>query len=81
VWTVRKRDTDPGGCPQFSFAQEQRRVSVLYFYIWDNKMGSGFNQDLHLLPYTVTAWINGHVSAERQALAAGIGVSSRKSCA
>ena len=28
VWTARKRDTDPGGCPQFSFTKEQRRVSV-----------------------------------------------------
>ena len=42
VWTARKRDTDPGGCPQFSFTKEQRRVSVFYVYIWDNKMGSGF---------------------------------------
>ena len=25
VWTARKRDTDPGGCPQFSFTKEQRR--------------------------------------------------------
>ena len=29
VWTARKRDTDPGGCPQFSFLK-QRRVSVFY---------------------------------------------------
>jgi hypothetical protein len=30
VWTARRRDTDPGGCPQFSFTREQRRVSVFY---------------------------------------------------
>jgi hypothetical protein len=34
VWTVRKRDTDPGGCPQFFFTKEQRRVSVFYAYIF-----------------------------------------------
>jgi hypothetical protein len=28
VWTARKRATDPGACPQFSFTKEQRRVSV-----------------------------------------------------
>jgi hypothetical protein len=32
VWTVRKRDTDPGKPPQFSFTKEQRRVSVFYIY-------------------------------------------------
>jgi hypothetical protein len=35
VWTARKRDTDPGACPQFSLAKEQRRVSVFYGYIFD----------------------------------------------
>jgi hypothetical protein len=39
VWTARKRDTDPGGCPQFSFTREQRRVSVFYVYIFDERMG------------------------------------------
>src|SRR5438876_4259548 len=42
VWTARKRDTDPGGCPQFSFTREQRRVSVFYVYIFDTQMGPGF---------------------------------------
>jgi hypothetical protein len=32
VWTARKRDTDPGKPPQFSFTREQRRVSVFYVY-------------------------------------------------
>jgi len=39
VWTARRRDTDPGGCPQFSFTREQRRVSVFYVYIFDERMG------------------------------------------
>jgi hypothetical protein len=73
VWTARKRDTDPGGCPQFSFTKEQRRVSVFYVYIWDNQMGSGFIKICTYFPYPVKAWINGHEWAKRQALAAGIG--------
>jgi hypothetical protein len=73
VWTARKRDTDPGGCPQFSFTREQRRVSVFYVYIWDTKMGSGFIKICTYFPYPVKAWVNGHEWAKRQALAAGIG--------
>src|SRR5258705_10844485 len=73
VWTARKRDSDPGGCPQCSFTKEQRRVSVFYVYIWDNKMGSGFIKICTYFPYPVKAWINGHEWAKRQALAAGIG--------
>src|SRR5260370_17882332 len=38
VWTARKRDTDPCGCPQFSFTRERRRVSVFYVYIFDTQM-------------------------------------------
>jgi hypothetical protein len=73
VWTARKRDTDPGGCPQFSFTKEQRRVSVFYVYIWDGTMGSGFIKICTYFPYPVKAWVNGHEWAKRQALAAGIG--------
>ena len=73
VWTARKRDTDPGGCPQFSFTKEQRRVSVFYVYIWDTTMGSGFIKICSYFPYPVKAWINGHEWAKRQALAAGVG--------
>ena len=73
VWTARKRDTDPGGCPQFSFTKEQRRVSVFYVYIWDSSMGSGFIKICTYFPYPVKAWVNGHEWARRQALAAGIG--------
>jgi hypothetical protein len=56
VWTARKRDTDPGGCPQFSFTREQRRVSVFYACIWDSKMGSGFIKICTYFPYPVKAW-------------------------
>ena len=67
VWTARKRDTDPGGCPQFSFTKEQRRVSVFYVYIWDSTMGSGFIKICTYFPYPVKAWCNGQY-AERPAM-------------
>jgi hypothetical protein len=73
VWTARKRDTDPGGCPQFSFTKEQRRVSVFYVYIFDERMGPGFIKICSYFPYPVKAWVNGHEWAKRQAAAAGIG--------
>ena len=73
VWTARKRNTDPGKPPQFSFTKEQRRVSVLYVYIWDTGMGGGFIKICTYFPYPVKAWVNGHEWAKRQALAAGIG--------
>ncbi len=73
VWTARKRDTDPGRPPQFSFTKEQRRVSVFYVYIWDDTMGSGFIKICTYFPYPLKVWVNGHEWAKRQALAAGIG--------
>ncbi|MGH3237471.1 MAG: hypothetical protein ACRDOH_30290 [Streptosporangiaceae bacterium] len=73
VWTARKRDTDPGMCPQFSFTKEQRRVSVFYVYIFDEQMGPGFIKICTYFPYPVKVWVNGHEWAKRQALAAGIG--------
>src|SRR5580700_1160077 len=73
VWTARKRATDPGACPQFSFTKEQRRVSVFYVYIFDEQMGPGFIKICTYFPYPVKVWVNGHEWAKRQALAAGIG--------
>jgi hypothetical protein len=67
VWTARKRATDPGACPQFSFTKEQRRVSVFYVYIFDEQMGPGFIKICSYFPYPVKAWVNGHEWAKRQA--------------
>jgi hypothetical protein len=53
VWTARKRDTDPGRCPQFSFTKEQRRVPVFYVYIFDERMGPGFIKICTYFPYPV----------------------------
>jgi len=72
VWTARKRDTDPGKPPQFSFTREKRRVSVFHVYIWDESMGGGFIKICTYFPYPVKAWVNGHEWAKRQALAAGL---------
>jgi hypothetical protein len=73
VWTARKRDTDPEGCPQFSFTKEQRRVSVLYVYIWDTAMGSGFIKICSTSPIRSRRGYNGHEWAKRQTAAARIG--------
>jgi hypothetical protein len=67
VWTARKRDTDPGACPQFSFTKEQRRVSVFYVYIFDEQMGPGFIKICTYFPYPVKVWVNGQY-AERPAM-------------
>jgi hypothetical protein len=57
VWTARKRDTDPGKPPRFSFTREQRRVSVFYVYIFDTQMGPGFIKICTYFPYPVKAWV------------------------
>jgi hypothetical protein len=72
VWTARKRDTDPGKPPQFSFTKEQRRVSVSCVCIWDTAMGGGFIKICTSFPYPVKAWVNGHEWAKRQAITAGL---------
>ena len=73
VWTARKRATDPGRCPQFSFTKERRRVSVFYVYIFDEQMGPGFIKICTYFPYPVKVWLNGHEWAKQQAAVAGIG--------
>jgi hypothetical protein len=73
VWTARKHDTDPGGCPQFSFTKEQRRVSVFYVYIWDAQMGPGFIKICTYFPYPVKVRVNGHEWAKQQARKIGLG--------
>jgi hypothetical protein len=73
VWTARRRDTDPAGCPQFSFTREQRRVSVFYVYIFDTQMGPGFIKICTYFPYPVKVWVNGHEWAKQQARKIGLG--------
>ena len=73
VWTATRRDTDPGGCPQFSVTKQYRPVLMFYVYIWDERMGPGFIKICSYFPYQIKVWVNGHEWAKRQAIAAGIG--------
>jgi len=73
VWDARKRDTDPGKPPQFSFAKAERRVTCYYFYVWDEDFGPGFIKVCAYFPYPAKVWLNGHEHAKRSAARAGIG--------
>jgi hypothetical protein len=73
VRTARRRDTDPGGCPQFSFTREQRRVSVFCVYIFDTQTGPGFIKICTCFPYPVKARVSGHERAKQQARKLGLG--------
>jgi hypothetical protein len=73
VFLARKRDTDPGKCPQFSFAKADRRVTVYYFYLWDAAFGDAFIKVCTYCPWPVKVWVNGHEWAKRQAGKAGLG--------
>src|SRR6266536_1154845 len=61
------------GVPQFAFGKAQRRVSCVYFYLWDEQMGAAFIKVTTYFPYPMKIWINAHEWAKRQATAAGIG--------
>jgi hypothetical protein len=68
VWIARRRDTNPGKPPQFSFTKENRRVTAYYFYLWDEGFGPAFIKICAYFPYPVKVWVNGHEWAKRQAL-------------
>jgi hypothetical protein len=73
VFIARKRDTDPGKCPQFSFDKKDRRVTVYYFYLWDAGFGPAFIKVCTYCPWPVKVWVNGHEWAKQQARKAGLG--------
>jgi hypothetical protein len=73
VFVARKRDTDPTKVPQFSFDKVDRRVTVYYFYLWDDEFGAAFIKVCAYFPYPIKMWVNGHEWAKRQAGKAGIG--------
>jgi hypothetical protein len=75
VFLARKRDTDPAGCPQFSFDKGDRRVTVYYFYLFDADFGPAFIKVCTYCPWPIKVWINGHEWAKRQATMAGLGFS------
>jgi hypothetical protein len=73
VFIARKRDTDPGKCPQFSFEKKDRRVTVFYFYLWDAGFGPAFIKVCTYCPWPVKIWVNGHEWAKQQARKVGLG--------
>ena len=73
VFIARKRDTDPGKCPQFSFDKKDRRVTVYYFYLQDAEFGPAFIKVCTYCPWPVKVWVNGHEWAKQQARKAGLG--------
>jgi hypothetical protein len=72
VASARTWHTDTG-VPQFAFGKAQRRVSCVYFYLWDEQMGAAFIKVCTYFPYPMKIWVNAHEWAKRQATAAGIG--------
>ena len=71
VFTGSDRATTPGAV-WFSFAKSLRRVSVYYFYLWDDEFGPGFIKLCSYFPYPAKVWLNGHEWAKRQATKAGL---------
>jgi hypothetical protein len=59
--------------PWFSFYKADRRVTCVYFYLWDADFGPAFIKVCAYFPYPVKVWLNGHEWAKRQAIQAGIG--------
>ncbi len=72
VFIARKRDTDPGKCPQFSFDKKDRRVTVYYFYLWDAGFGPAFIKVCTYCPWPMKIWVNGHEWAKQQARKLGL---------
>ena len=72
VFASTKR-TGHNGIPWFSFFKADRRVTCLYFYVWDADFGPAFIKICTYFPYPIKVWLNGHEWAKRQATGAGIG--------
>jgi hypothetical protein len=72
VFAAYDRRADQPGLPQYSFAKADRRVSVFYFYIWDDDFGPGFIKICSYFPYPAKVWVNGHEWAKRQATKTGL---------
>jgi len=71
VFAATKRQGD-NGVPWFSFFKADRRVTCLYFYVWDADFGPAFIKICTYFPYPIKVWLNGHEYAKRQATQAGI---------
>jgi hypothetical protein len=51
VFVGYDRAKDRPGPPSFGFDKADRRVSVFYFYVWDDEFGSGFIKLCSYFPY------------------------------
>lgn len=60
----------------YGFEKADRRVSVYYFYVWDDDFGPGFIKLCTYFPYPAKVWVNGHEWAKQQATKAGIDFTS-----
>jgi hypothetical protein len=50
-----------------------RRVTVYYFYLWDQGFGPAFIKICTYCPWPVKVWVNGHEWAKQQARKIGLG--------
>jgi hypothetical protein len=71
VFTGYDRASQPGAVC-YGFTKADRRVSVYYFYLFDDEFGPAFIKICTYFPYPMKIWINGHEWAKRQCLCAGI---------
>ena len=65
MFSSARRKGDP--VPWFSFFKADRRVTCLYFYVWDADFGPAFIKICAYFPYPIKVWLNGHEWAKRQA--------------
>jgi hypothetical protein len=73
VFTAYDRAKDNPRLVNYAFEKVDRRVSVYYFYVWDDDFGPGFIKICSYFPYPAKVWLNGHEWAKCQATKAGIG--------
>ena len=73
VFTGYDRAARRPGPPQYGFEKADRRVSCVYFYLWDDDFGPAFIKVCSYFPYPIKVWVNGHEWAKRQATKAGLG--------
>jgi len=73
VFSATKRTGTTTGGIYFTWAKQERRVGVYYFYVLDRDFGPGFIKLCTYFPYPAKVWVNGHEWAKRQARRARIG--------
>lgn len=66
----------PNGIPWSDYYRTVRRVGVVYYYIWDERVGPAFIKVCSHAPYPVKVWANGHEIVKRSAARSGLQVSA-----